>query len=267
METLETQWKPELGNTKTNSKRAIPSDKWCFTYNNYTESELDALVTLCKMETFSYVIGREIGKQGTKHLQGYINFHKKVRPVETTNLKKAHWEKCKGTEEDNIQYCTKDNDFLTNFAIKKTIPKGDFRVIKDESMLRPWQAEIIKILETIPHNRWIYWFWEAIGNIGKTSITEYMIDIYGAVPVEGKKNDILFCAAEHESMCYIFDFERSMEEYISYGAIEKIKNGTYMCSKYESKPIRRHKPHVIIFANFPPDVTKLSQDRWKITEL
>jgi len=55
-----------------------------------------------------------------------------------------------------------------------------------------------------------------------------------------------------------------MEEYISYGAMEKIKNGFYMSSKYESKPIIRNCPHIICFANFEPDYDKLSQDRWKV---
>ena len=53
-----------------------------------------------------------------------------------------------------------------------------------------------------------------------------------------------------------------MEEYVSYGAIEKIKNGYYMCSKYESKPIIRNPPHIIIMANFEPDYEALSKDRW-----
>ena len=63
------------------------------------------------------------------------------------------------------------------------------------------------------------------------------------------------------------DIERSMEDYISYGAIEKIKNGYFMCAKYESKPIIRNPPHLLIFANFKPNIDELSLDRWVIREL
>ena len=58
-----------------------------------------------------------------------------------------------------------------------------------------------------------------------------------------------------------------MEDYVSYGSIEKIKNGYFMCSKYESKPIVRNSPHVFIFANFEPELDALSLDRWHIVNL
>jgi len=66
------------------------------------------------------------------------------------------------------------------------------------------------------------------------------------------------------SLVYIYDIERSLEDHISYGAIEKIKNGYFMCSKYESKPIIRPCSHVICFANFEPNNMKLSVDRWHV---
>ena len=63
------------------------------------------------------------------------------------------------------------------------------------------------------------------------------------------------------------DFTRDVEEYVSYQAIEAIKNGIFYNTKYESKMITYNSPHVIIFANFFPDITKLSSDRWVIREL
>ena len=40
-----------------------------------------------------------------------------------------------------------------------------------------------------------------------------------------------------------------------------------MCSKYESKPVIRNSPHVIVFANFEPDKSALSEDRWLILNI
>lgn len=95
----------------------------------------------------------------------------------------------------------------------------------------------------------------------------YLIRNHGAVPLEGKKDSILYCAAEFESEIYVYDIERSLETYVSYGAIEKIKNGCYMVAKYESKPIDRNPPHVLIFANFAPNEKMLSADRWHIVHI
>jgi len=163
------------------------------------------------------------------------------------------------TTDDNITYCSKEGKFKTNFKIKKPLKK-----LACEDNMYPWQKNIIKIIESEPDDRTIHWYWEPNGCSGKTTFSKYLTRKFDAVPLEGKKNDILYCAAEFESDIYIYDIERSLEEFVSYGAIEKIKNGYYMCAKYESKPIDRNPPHVIIFANFPPDIEKLSKDRWNI---
>lgn len=243
-----------------NTKQVAPAKKWCFTYNNYSVEDYSKIIEiLSSNSSIKYIIGEEIGASETPHLQGYINSEKKIRPFTLfPNMTKIHWEKCKGSEEQNIKYCSKDGKFKTNIKIKKPIKT------LSESQLRIWQKEIIDIITNEPDDRKIYWYWEPEGNMGKTTFGKYLSIKHGAIPIEGKKNDILYCAAEHESEIYIFDFERSMEEYISYAAMEKIKNGYYMCSKYESKPIIRNPPHIVCFANFEPDLLMLSQDRWII---
>lgn len=260
METLETG--DFLGNTiSKKSIRITPSKRWCFTWNNPDINLYDDFFK--KLETLDtlYIIGLEFGDNMTPHLQGYIEFKKKVRPLETFTLRVVHWEKCKGTREDNIKYCSKDNNFITNFVIKKPVKT------LSQHMLYNWQKDIIDIINKDPDDRIIYWYWEPNGCTGKTTFCKYLSIKYGAVPLEGKKNDILYCAAIHDSNIYVWDLERSMEDFISYGALEKIKNGYYMCSKYESKPICRNCPHIFVFANFEPDINALSLDRWKIIKL
>lgn len=258
METVGNSWKQNEGNTRP---RFVPSKHWCFTLNNWEIQELETLETVCKEKEIKYCIGKEVGENGTPHLQGFISSKTKIRPMETFKNKRIHWEKCKGNEEQNIKYCTKDNNYTTNIKIKKPL------TILKEEQLYEWQIDIIKIIEQEPDDRKIYWYWEEKGCAGKTTFSKYLSSKYEAIPLEGKKNDILYCAAEFESEIYIWDLERSMESYVSYGALEKIKNGYYMCSKYESKPIIRNPPHVIVFANFAPDESKLSRDRWEIRNI
>jgi len=250
-------------NCNGNTKRCNPSKLWCFTLNNYTEKEYTDIIDFFGSKHL-YYIGKEVGTQGTPHLQGFVKFQFKCRPLETKDerlSKRIHWEKCRGNEQQNIDYCSKEGNMVTNYPQPKPI-----RTL-DPSKLYTWQREIEQIILQEPDDRTIYWYWEEIGNVGKTTFSKYLSVKHGAVPIEGKKNDILYCAAMFDAPIYIFDFERSMEDFISYGALEKVKNGYYMCSKYESKPIVRNSPHILCFANFEPDTTKLSADRWVIKQI
>lgn len=259
--TMETGGNLTLGNSKT-KVRICPAKRWCFTLNNYSATELETLEKHFLKDKIKYIIGKEIGENKTPHLQGYIESNIKIRPIEKFETKRIHWEKCKGSREDNLIYCSKEGNFIANGLKLKRQPK----IIKDED-LYPWQKSIINTINDDPDDRSIWWIWSKEGMTGKTTFCKYLSHHHDAIPLEGKKNDILYCAAEFESDLYIWDLERSMEDYVSYGALEKIKNGYFMCAKYESKPVIRACPHVFVFANFKPDESKLSKDRWKIINI
>lgn len=256
---------PAGGNTKTPTaapkNRVTASKRWCFTLNNWTEEELALLSTHFSTSAKLWIIGKEVGENGTPHLQGFVEFLDKSRPLESVKNKRIHWEKTKGSDQENWVYCSKEGDFLHGGDWPK--PKKPLKLIQSESFF-PWQKRVIEICEQEPDDRTIHWWWDPNGNVGKTALTKFLCATKGAIILEGKKNDILYCAAEFESDIYIFDIERSLEGFVPYGALEKIKNGCFMCAKYESKPIVRNSPHVWIFANFEPDMRKLSNDRWDV---
>lgn len=82
----------------------------CFTLNNYTEEEELAVQAWdCKY----LVYGREVGEEGTPHLQGYVEWKGSKR---FTTLKKMnpriHWEKRRGTVDQAVTYCKKDGDIF-----------------------------------------------------------------------------------------------------------------------------------------------------------
>lgn len=85
---------------------------WCFTLNNYTREEEQALQSNIPYQYLGY--GREVGANGTKHLQGYIHF-KSARTFKQVRLllgKRFHIEKRRGTANQAIEYCEKDGDFV-----------------------------------------------------------------------------------------------------------------------------------------------------------
>lgn len=265
------------GNTSSPPSRISASKYWCFTYNNYPE---DAVVELCDCFTkhdVDYIFGKEVGKKGTPHLQGYVCTkggpkENMIRPMETFKLPKdIHWEKRRKSHKHNVNYCSKDGDYYHSDGCK---PSKRPLVKVTRELLRPNQVEIadmFKDYEDPLRGRKIYWFWEPKGNWGKSFLATHLIDFHDAIEVSGASKDI-FCGiaatlADKDIKTVIFDVPRSSLEYISYQAIEKLKDGKFFSPKYESGMVRYNKPHIICFANEPPEEHKLSADRWIIRDL
>jgi len=87
---------------------------WCFTVNNHTTDCEKRISELGNSEVCRYLIfGREIGENGTPHLQGYLELKTKQR---LSWLKKkhetAHWEARKGTPDEARTYCMKSGEFV-----------------------------------------------------------------------------------------------------------------------------------------------------------
>lgn len=83
--------------------------KWCMTLNNYTEAEYQLI---CNLECNHMVIGKEVGDNGTPHLQCYFNFKRSHRmtALKRTISPRGHWEPCIA-DEASINYCKKDGEF------------------------------------------------------------------------------------------------------------------------------------------------------------
>lgn len=64
-----------------------------------------------------WIVGKEIGAQGTPHLQGYCYFDnakKWDQIVKWFDNPRVHLEVAKGNKSQNFKYCSKDGDFETN---------------------------------------------------------------------------------------------------------------------------------------------------------
>jgi len=85
--------------------------RWVFTLNNYTpEDELRI-----QMADVPYIIyGREIAPEtGTPHLQGYLELCDRGSTLSAVKKKigqRCHLEQARGSAEENIAYCSKENN-------------------------------------------------------------------------------------------------------------------------------------------------------------
>jgi len=79
---------------------------YCYTLNNYTDDEIE---NLKKWKNEYHVFGLEIGKEGTMHVQGYIEF-KNAATFESIKKKfpRIHLEVRKGTAKQAADYCKKE---------------------------------------------------------------------------------------------------------------------------------------------------------------
>jgi hypothetical protein len=96
------------GNEVDTGKR---SRNWVFTINNWTAAIYDAVTALdCRY----LVVGKEVGKKGTPHLQGYISFKNDMSRKKVGEcLPKSWFQVAKGTPKQASAYCEKDKDFFT----------------------------------------------------------------------------------------------------------------------------------------------------------
>lgn len=87
---------------------------FCFTINNPELADLENLTKIWDSAKLQYLLyGREVGENGTPHLQGYLYYKQPASfNIVKTALGRAHIEPCRGTADDNITYCKKDGDFV-----------------------------------------------------------------------------------------------------------------------------------------------------------
>lgn len=88
----------------------IKSRAWCFTLNNFMESEVLKL----QDDKYQYLFQEEVGENGTPHLQGVIRFKEPVRFSAVKKINgRAHWEKCKNWNA-SLKYCSKNETATGN---------------------------------------------------------------------------------------------------------------------------------------------------------
>jgi len=147
----------------------------------------------------------------------------------------------------------------------------------EDVLWKQWQQDVIDVIDETPDRRKILWVWDQMGNVGKTFLAKYLALHRKALVIEnGKKVDMayIFAKTSPTPPIVIFDLSRTVaptegKDYLAgtYSLAENLKNGMLTTTKYDSRVMTFPVPHVIVFANFTPDCTKWSRDRYQILQI
>ncbi len=241
---------------------------WFLTWNNYVPESIGVLLALTGIKR--YCIQEEVGKDGTKHLQGVVCFKTNVLMSTLNNAcnKKCWWSRCRNLHAAK-NYCSKvptasGERWVKGFHIlRKVIDPLEGKELYD------WQKDILNMVRGEASDRKVFWYWSAEGNVGKSVLCKHMVLKEEAIVVGGAFKDAYYAIMQRVAKSrpvdiVVFALSRSQGNKVSYIAIEGIKDGMFFSPKYESGMCVYNPPHVLVFANEAPDLSKLSSDRWEV---
>lgn len=253
------------------SKQVQQGKRLCLTWHlppggSDPQPLLDMLKDCCHRKDCEWICQLEkCPKTGQLHLQGYIEATQRLRWTELKLPKEIHWEFAKGNRLKNIEYCSKEESRVSGpyFSLGLKPP----RKVVLCPMTYHFQKVILSTIKVDPDRRTIHWYWSHHGGAGKTETVRYLISKMGACLLSGKgadvRNGLLTWVKEKgmtpEIVCV--DVPRSHIEFLSYEALENIKNMLFYSGKYEGGMVNGPHCHLFVFANEPPKAGMLSEDR------
>lgn len=134
--------------------------------------------------------------------------------------------------------------------------------------LRDWQVGLYdSVVERCNDKRGILFYVDEEGGKGKSYFQRY---IAGVLPERvqvlgiGKRDDLAHVVQEDKDI-FLFNCCRGQSEFLNYAFLEMLKDRIIFSPKYDSTTkTLRYIPHVIVFMNEAPDLTKMTEDRYLV---
>lgn len=237
---------------------------------------LEDLKKWCKENCKKWVFQKEVGEEsGYEHYQGRVSLKVKSRLITLCNKTREigiHWSITSGANSGNDWYVTKEETRVEgpwrDSETEQYIP----RQVREITELREWQKTIIADKD-VWDTRTINIIIDTQGNNGKSTLGTY-IGAHGIgrkLPVVNDVKDIMrIVMGTEKKRLYIIDMPRALNKdklYQFWSGIEELKNGYAWDDRYTWKEEYFDCPNIWIFTNKEPDLTLLSNDRWKIWEI
>lgn len=133
-----------------------------------------------------------------------------------------------------------------------------------------WQADLRDELlgETDP--RHVLFYVDPEGGKGKTWFIQWFFSQYKArTQVLGiaKRDDMAHMISPSKSV-FLINVPRTQMEYLQYSILEMLKDRMVSSPKYNSRmKVLDQVPHVVVFSNEAPDLSKMTMDRYVVREI
>lgn len=128
-------------------------------------------------------------------------------------------------------------------------------------VLNEYQSYWWNLLQ-VQNGRSILWIADLKGGKGKTELGKWLMVTQSAekMPMNSKAVNFMYGGAEYVWI----DIPRDHEDYVSYGALEQLKDGVMVSDKYQGRSVLFRPPKVVVFANFVPNTSMMTWDRWTV---
>lgn len=144
------------------------------------------------------------------------------------------------------------------------------RPVAPDILLKDWQIELFARMKVEANWRTIEFVVDLQGGGGKTTFADYceaLLPDRVQVLKPGRSQDNAY-SLDISKRVFIMDVPRCRMEHLNYYFLEEIKDGRVHSGKYMSRDKRLPRGcHVMVFCNEFPDMTKLSVDRYLITQI
>lgn len=238
---------------------------WTFTINNWSEIDYFGVALLMKKATYG-VVGKEIGENGTPHLQGYIRLRSAVTlSVLKKSLPRAHLEPAIKGDCSNCDYCSKEGDFK-EWGVKGE-GQGSRTDIKDVSQkIRNLEITIEDVMFDYPelYVRYsrafeqmfnavqkprssppeVYWRWGLAG-VGKT---KWVYDTFEQSEIYPKDNTPWWNGYKQQKVILIDDFDNT----IPFRTFLRILDRYEYTGQIKGGYVQINSPIIVITSEFPP---------------
>lgn len=205
------------------------------------------------------------GSWKSEDLSPKEKWHQLVDQIQSCETPSEVFKVCKGTSQ-----------ITAALAIWTNRPK--LYNVDEVKLLYSWQFEFLKKYSnrpTIEEVRFINWYYDPIGNTGKSLLCKHLANnndwsfVTASVNIKDIANLIMNeINGGWKCLGIIFDLPRTVQDkdYL-YTGLECLSNGNLTNTKYNSCRVTFNSPHIIVFANFLPNYAMMSHDRWKIRKL
>ncbi len=254
-----------VGNTKTPHRLR----RWLVVTNNPLSTEITHVRAGCGAKRCMAQLEKG-EEEGTMHIQMAIEW----KDGKTFNAMKKLFPRSHIEAATNWKALTEYSD-KNHTRVEELCRLGFPKAIRTINKLRPWQRALVEVIDKEikePNDRTIHWYWSKQGNVGKSALCKLLCKKMNAIKLSGKANDSKYRIAKHiekdpcngDDLICLFDYVRSLEQFVSYEALESIKDGHFASNKYDCEEVLINPPIIVVFANFEPDEDRLSKDRWHI---